>query len=545
MRSQNAGLCDILPLIEMSLEELLGQGANVNSKEVFLHPSFSTEVDSLHAQPALADFLASESRMLDALNYMYGNNIDSSLSYEEQCRLAFNASLVLASVETKLVQIFMTSKPLKRLFFSQCNVESEEHSTALGYFENTYKTLLGELNDDNQGFAKLLADGYVSKVFPMVVAMSDAHRNILKSIFDHQSECIVKLKGNTFDYFMYNYLNEKIEVAPGGTWKRKYRNARMLVNALTESELKFRFKEKYIPELFTINRIKHQEVEGFVGEVFRFKLAVLRYLAKTEQIRTAPRILQLFDSWKKLCGPKTSISFLVEILEFLRAISKASEFQSNPPQGLLDKLMMIWKEIHSNDIIHIRISEILSNLIQQINSDKKFLQEISEFLVDQLSNAKQPGDEESQLNPISPIHFAPLLEKIEINPENEKLLALKEKFFMTYLKPEEEQEVEHSSIVFSELHEILSEDLDMVQPLEINSRKVSQDIEEQILKNEQFASFNMDEIPIGDMDPYTLPQDLERSSVLREDDSNRKTINGREDNFEYSIDSQSAPRPSE
>lgn len=529
----------------MSLEQLLGQGANVSSKEVFLHPSFSTEVDNLHAQPGLTTFLASENRMLDALNYMYGSKIDSSLSFEDQCRLAYNSSLVLASVETKLVQIFMTSKPLKRLFFSQCNVESEEQSTALGYFENTYRTLLGELNDDNQGFAKLLADGYVSKVFPMVVAMSDAHRNVLKSIFDHQGECVEKLKANTFDYFMYNYLNEKIEIFSGGTWKRKYRNARTLVKSLTESELKFRFKEKYIPELFTINRIKHQEIEGFVGEVFQFKLAVLKYLAKTEQIRTAPRALELFDSWKKLSDSKTRISFLVEILEFLREISKAEEFQSHPHQELLNKLIKIWKEIPSNDIVHIRISEILSNLIQQINSNQKILQKISEFIVDQLSTAKQPGHQESQLNPISPIHFAPLLEKIEIDPQNDTLLALKEKFFETYLKTEEEQEIEHSSVVFSEIREILSEDMDAAQSLEINSRKVSQDLEDQILKNEQFPNFNLDEIPIGDFDPYTLPQDFERSCVLREDDTSRKTINRREDNFGYSIDPQSVPRPSE
>lgn len=160
----------------------------------------------------------------------------------------------------------------------------------------------------------------------MVIALTDAHREILKELFECSYPEILRLKAFIFDYLMYIYLNEKLTVGDSDHWKTKYRNLILLLSFLSEKQIQILFKLKYVPELYSMKNVKNDKIEGFTEHIYWLKLAVLKYLAKTGQITRCANSYDFLNSWTQF---KTSVNLRVYqylVIKFFMYLSSQKDF---------------------------------------------------------------------------------------------------------------------------------------------------------------------------------------------------------------------------
>lgn len=506
----------------MSIEDLLR--SDPSTAKVILHSSFIESITNLPNFPSLIDFFCIESRLIESIDFMFGNFSEDSLSQAEKIRLAYNSSFVFRLANDQITKKFTYSKSVQQTFFKMCEIDSDDHATALGYFEDVYRTLLSSINDDSSFFAKLISCGYVVKVFPMVISMNDAHRSILKTIFESKLPDLAKLKSHTFDYMMYNYLNEKIPIVPEGNWRNKYRNVRMLLNCLACSEDRFLFKSKYVSELFALKHVKHENVPGFLEELFHLKISILKFLAKTGQVKTAPRLFDLFESWRSFSGSKQRLLMLQDIVDFVKAMSANDEFKRSATREMIGQLLKIFDETPFCDILHKRVIEILIQLMDVIGKDPDIRRDFSTFLSEKLEAFRSRNANEEISRPVSKFHFVSLLEKFELKAEETALIDLKQSFESLYR--DSEKEAEQEPIVVSEKIGIEGNDLDggLQSDRACLERLIGQK-EEVFLNNpENFSIFQPElETLIHNLDPYSLDTDLDRTPSIKSDKMSRGT----------------------
>lgn len=145
----------------------------------------------------------------------------------------------------------------------------------------------------------------------MATVLTDSHFEIFKSLFTSPEPELMRIKCCLFDYFMYNYLNEKIVISANSRWVIKYQNLVLLIRHFVEKNCIFKFKQKYISELYNLKHVKNPAEPLFKDYLFLLKMTVLWYIAKTKQIKTCLKPREIFKNLKLLSGSKIYTQILL------------------------------------------------------------------------------------------------------------------------------------------------------------------------------------------------------------------------------------------
>lgn len=221
--------------------------------------------------------------------YMYDVN-EAHQDFQTLRRLSHLSFRVMQSCNERILSVFLRDQNLLRKFFSLINNNQNEKITSRGYFQELFKSFLGELNPQSQAFVKILKKQAEEFIFPMLQNLNQQNTEIIKEILVSYDASLDKIQNCCFEYLLFFYLNEQNKDNLQG---KVYSNFSLIFKELKENNKIYKYKEKYIKPLYFDSFIKNkQNLEG----ILQMKLSILVYLGSTQQIQSFEFANELFKS---------------------------------------------------------------------------------------------------------------------------------------------------------------------------------------------------------------------------------------------------------
>lgn len=389
--------------------------ANAPLERLFDEVSF---VDEVYSQtPELIAYLEQEPVIKKMLAYMYEVVPQGDIPYQKLCSYAYCAHTVFANLIPQVTQKLVESKSNMTLFFSVAGKDESQFITAMGYFASVFRQLISDNNSTHQDlFISMLIKNKDAFMMPLVENMTRSNAEVIKSIFDCRKPELEKLQLSFFEYMLFFNLNEKFTDMKG--IEERFDNVAYVFAFLAKEKIFQKFKAKYVPNLFLNTSIKYKNL---TESIFVLKLAILNYLAETEQIKSDPNILKLFSTFELCKSSHRLTSIMTNILRFLKTVSASAEFQASFDLKMLSKMFDVLQKFPKNDVVIQKVFNVLMNVSDSIKNSF----ELSNFLAERLL-AFQPqlfkaGENNRTLNPVPLSLIYQLLDKIKDPIGNEPL----------------------------------------------------------------------------------------------------------------------------
>lgn len=275
-------------------------------------------------------------------------------------KLSYTSFRVMQSCNEKILGIFYRDQFLLRKFFSLINNNQSEKITSRGYFQELFKSFLGEMNPQCQIFIKILKKQAEEFIFPLLQNLNQHNTEIIKEILISYDSSLEKIQNCCFEYLLFFYLNEQNKDNLNG---KAYTNFSYIFKELKENNKVYKYKEKYIKPLYFDSFIKDkQNLEG----ILLMKLNILVYLGATQQINSFEFANELFKSVANLRGGKKYRNLLLLQFQFLETISEKAQNKESFSEEILDTLIRVLKENIDSDFIQNSFYQIICNLAKEI-----------------------------------------------------------------------------------------------------------------------------------------------------------------------------------
>ena len=152
---------------------------------------------------------------------------------------------------------------------------------------------------------------------------------------------------------MYYFLTEKFEKIQD---ESLLDNLQSIFNRLLNCEKIYTFKPKYLQTLFDNKNLKNKSNKKTLLE---FKLILLLYFSKKDQITTCPDPSMFFFTYKNFSNRKNETFYLKEVLSVFLNWSVNSDFIEKVEENLITELINIFHTHPYNDILHLIVYKVL------------------------------------------------------------------------------------------------------------------------------------------------------------------------------------------
>ncbi len=272
--------------------------------------------------------------------------------------------------------------------FSICDKNPLTFITPQGYFQSILKNLLNPMNPFQKDVISYLAKNVKRVVNTMVRNLCKSNSESLKDILSIESEDFKTTQNFAFEYILCYYLNEEFN-PHNPNISDNFENAIQIFKFLRRNKITFKYKQKYIKNLFP-NKFKKNR--KFEENLFNLKQNIILYLASTQQDVDCAKPLKFLMFVQNFLGSDKYLKYLLKSLEFFEMISNSNKFQKNLPAKFISELLNLLSNLKGTDIIHLKIFNNLLNLSEFIEINKEAQKIISEFLLIQIKNFRKPHE---------------------------------------------------------------------------------------------------------------------------------------------------------
>ena len=409
------------PEPESKLEDLIKNEASL--EELFDDPLYLEEITFQNEN--LFKYLAKDKIIKKLFNYIYIPKITEKTNFEKISKYSFYAYSTIANCSSEITSIIIKNPIHLKNLFSLINKNDENTITSRGYFQMIIKNMLSDLNPYLNQFIKVLKINPELYIFPLIKNLTKANSEIIKDILGTNEKKIKKLQLCVFEFLLFFYLNEQFD-NDNKNIDDIFDNIIDIFHFLNiQEELIYNYKLKYEYTLYSDEYVNKKK---FSEQIYYLKLALLRYIAITKQIKTCKNPEKFLLSFRKFKKSKKIFFYLKELLEFFSVLSTNKEFFKNVNLEFYKNLLSILEEFPYKDILHKIIFQILFNSKENINKNKKTLLLITNFILLQEKNLKFPNEKKKSQNKISLHNIYNLLKEIDLkkieNKENSENLQI-------------------------------------------------------------------------------------------------------------------------
>ena len=400
---------------DSKLEELIKNQASL--EDLFEDPLYLDEVT--YQNPELFQYLANDQIITKLFNYIYTPKTNKNKNFQKLSKYSFYAYSTIANCSSEITSLIIKNPNHLKKLFSLINKNDEESITSRGYFQTIIKNMLSDLNPHLNQFIKVLKINPELYIFPLIKNLTKANSEIIKDILGTNEKKIKKLQLCVFEFLLFFYLNEQFEDRED--IEDIFENIIDIFHFLNvQEDLIYKYKLKYEYTLYSdeyVNKKKYSE------QIYFLKLALLRYIAITEQIKQCKNPEKFLLSYRDFKKSKKLFFYLKELLEFFAVLSKNKEFFQTANFEFYQNLLSVIKEFPYKDIFHKLIFQILTNSKSFINKNKKTLTLLTDFIQTQQNLLNFPSQKKkTSQNKISLHNIFTLLQQINLEniPNTEK-----------------------------------------------------------------------------------------------------------------------------
>lgn len=375
---------------------------------VLASPSFIQQLDFPNVP--LLNFLSGKEVVHELVQLITNSHPALPSSHAAGCEAAFKAFSALSSGTPQISSALTADATSLKLLLSMCRVTEDTQATSLGYFQEIFKTLLSPLTAAREAFVRTLKVSQPNYLSQLVNSMTTAHANCLKYFFQCDDPQASSLKQDLFDFLMYTYLNEKFAIDGDQRWRVKLLNVIDVVNDLGWRDLRFTFKPKYIPELFSCRFVANKTVPELLESIYYLKLTVIRYITKTELITSCDHPAKFAHSWTKFPLSRRRHFYALAILDALLMMADHDSFKAMLSCELLHALLFMIDSFRNNDVVHNKAFRLVEKLAVQISASTECLALALKFFMRLRAELSEPTESVRKPNPVAvPLIYSALL----------------------------------------------------------------------------------------------------------------------------------------
>ena len=397
---------------EKTLESLIKKNASL--EQLFDHPDY---LDETYIQATtLPTYLSSKQKITQLFDWIYNpEKISKTQNAEKNNKYAFYSYTTIANCIPEITKIIIKSSELMKKLFSVIdknkNLSIDKNKnfsiTSRGYFQMIIKNFLTDINPYLNHFIKVLKINPELYIFPLIQNLTKANSEIIKDILGTNDSKLKKLQLCVFEFLLYFYLNEKFASYD----ELLFENLVDIFHFLGKNEEVFyKYKLKYEFTLYSDDFVVNKK---FSEPIYYLKLALLNYIAKTNQIKSCENCDFFLNSYKKFLKSKKILFYLKELLYFFMHLSKNREFEEKVGYEFVGSLFEIVDRFPFNDILHDIIFKIFENIKDFINKDKRAFSLTLNYILKQKKVLKFPN--ERAHNKVALFYIYQLLDNLNLD----------------------------------------------------------------------------------------------------------------------------------
>jgi hypothetical protein len=404
---------------------------NPSLTKVLTHPHFEDELRN--QSDIFISYFANPVIIKELLVLISLGDFESKPPYTSQH--ALNAYNVLSLCNPKITLVLFSSTHLISAFFAITALTSRFHSTAQGYFLAICKAMLSEQNVQKQIFLSSIEIQKKRLVYTLVENLTAANASLIRALLPESTKLSQATRQLIIDYLIFYYLNGKFaESAKFEFDPLVFDTLVGIFRAMAADKIPYEYKPKYVDNLFDEKSVKPRE---HFASLFHFRVAILRFLAESNQLRKVDKAAQFLQRGAECASKFRKPQILLDLLSFFELLAKHQEFEPSFNTEFTERLFGILVSHPSADVLHHKVFGIFESYQAFPNKRPSVLSLITGNLIRMVTSGSLPETPKQALNPIA-LHFAGVflykVDRRDIAPELREALAATQQKVSVILK---------------------------------------------------------------------------------------------------------------
>lgn len=349
-------------------------------QDVLSHPDFTEELSK--DSECLIDYLCLPSQMTLLIEFISMPSDDRQTATKQELELSWNAFQLLSRAKIKITAALFSNDFLLTSFFLIARTKHSTHSTSQGYFLEICKSILESFSIQRKALLSCFNNPSLPYLFSLIENLTPSNSQLLKLLMSDPDGLRFERKVAVFNYIVFYYLNAKFQTNPDVAFEDDcLANVVRFFEFLEREELVFEFKQKYIMKLVTD---KTDNGSPFFIGLFKIRVSILSYLARTGQVTAIPTPEVYFNRVIDVCSQSKTTSLLFSAIRFFKTLSESKEFVKQVNHQFIASLFKLVIDYPTADVLHSQVFDILSNCRTHFACNNFSLEELMSF-VQQLS----------------------------------------------------------------------------------------------------------------------------------------------------------------